>query len=442
MIPRYARKEIEQLWSDDYRFKTWFRVEAHVCTAQSMLGQIPKESAAHIGSWRERVEAGEKCWNQERILEIEKDVKHDVIAFLTNVAEQIGEDGQYLHFGLTSSDLLDTALALILRDVIDVIASSLDGLLDALHQKALAYKQQPIMGRSHGMYAEPTTVGIKFAGFYSEFLRHKIRLQQARKEISVGSLSGAVGVYGGIDPQVEKLVLEKLDLQIENVATQVIPRDRHAFLLTTLGLLAGGIERLATEIRLLQRSDVNEVQEPFSKKQKGSSAMPHKRNPILSENLTGLARLIRSNVQPALENIALWHERDISHSSVERIILPQATILTDFALHRLTQIVAGLHVHTEKIEQHMEESLGLYASGALLLAFIEKGLEKDIAYRSIQKLSHKAWDEQTPLPAILHTYLNTLAPDHPLYGANFDELFSFSYHIRHVETIFSRTFPA
>ena len=431
-----------RIWSDDKRLSTWFIVEALVCEAQANLGQIPQEHASNIKQWKIRVENGETCWDRKRILEIENEIKHDVIAFLTNVAEVIGPSAQFLHLGLTSSDLLDTSLSLVIREASEIIVEDIENLLDSLKEKALQYKNMPMIGRSHGIFAEPITLGVKFASFYAEFLRHKERFLLAKKDVATCSISGAVGVYGNVDPRIEQYVAEKLNLSIETVATQIIPRDRHANLISCLALIASSVERLSTEIRLLQRSEVNELLEPFGSGQKGSSAMPHKRNPVLCENLSGLARLIRSSSVPALENITLWHERDISHSSVERVILPQATTLSDFSLHRLTSIIKNIEVNEKSINENLDKSLGLYASGALLVMLVEKGIKRDVAYKIVQKLSMKAWETKTSLKKQMHEYLNSssIEPDikESLKNISYEKVFEPQYHIKNIETIFER----
>jgi adenylosuccinate lyase len=428
------------LWTDDHRFATWFTIEALVCEAQAEKGQVPKDAGETLRTWRT---SGKTCWNVARIHAIEAEVQHDVIAFLTNVAEHIGPHGQFLHLGMTSSDLLDTALALTLRDATLILIEDIDIILQNLKEKALLYKYTPMIGRSHGIFAEPITLGVKWAGFYSEFLRHKERLLQALDTVSVCSLSGPVGTYGHIDPEIEKTVAENLNLKIEPVATQIIPRDRHAHFISTLALIAGGIERFSTEIRLLQQSEINEVLEPFGSQQKGSSSMPHKRNPVLSENLTGLARMIRSAVVPALENITLWHERDISHSSVERFILPQTTILSDFALHRMAHIIKNMNVNTHALEENLHKSLGLYASGPLLLHLTQKNIPRDEAYRIVQKIAQDAWNQKKPLSELFRSFCLSKSKElSTSYEAiSYEEcasLFDTQAALKHVDTIFTR----
>lgn len=442
MIPRYSREKMLNVWSDDKRLSRWFIVEALVCEAQAHLGQVPEEHASNIKQWRTRVENGETCWDKQRILEIESNIKHDVIAFLTNVAEVIGPSARFLHLGMTSSDLLDTSLSLTIREASEIILKELESLIKVLRDKAFQYKNIPMIGRSHGIFAEPITLGVKFASFCAEFLRHKQRFLLAKQDIATCSISGAVGVYGNIDPRIEQYVAEKLNLEIETVATQIIPRDRHANFISCLALIASSIERLSTEIRLLQRSEVNELLEPFGSRQKGSSAMPHKRNPVLSENLSGLARLIRSSALPALENVTLWHERDISHSSVERIILPQTTILSDFALHRLTSIVRDIEVNEKSINDNLNKSLGLYASGALLVMLVEKGMQRDLAYDIVQRLSMQAWESKTSLKKQMQEYINSTSTETSvkqlLKDISYEKIFEPQYHTQNIETIFDR----
>jgi len=384
MNPRYSRKEMTAVWEQENKFKILLEVELLACEAQAQIGLIPKDAPARI-----RAKAG---FDVARIDEIEREVKHDVIAFLTSVAEHVGEESRYIHLGMTSSDVLDTAFAVQLKQAADIIVTGIDAVLAALKKRALEHKDTLCIGRSHGIHAEPTTFGLKLAGHYAAFKRAKDRMIRAREEISVCAISGAVGTYATIDPQVEKYVAAKLGLRGETVSTQVIPRDRHAMYFATLGIVASSIENLATEIRHLQRTEVREAEEFFSPGQKGSSAMPHKRNPVLSENLTGLARVIRSAVVPAMENVALWHERDISHSSVERVIAPDTTILADFALHRMAGIIDKLLVYPERMKQNMEMTKGLVFSQSVLIALASKGMSREDAYTVVQTSAMKSWE--------------------------------------------------
>jgi adenylosuccinate lyase len=384
MIPRFSRKEMAAIWEPENRFRTWLEIEILACEAQAELGVIPKDAPAKI---RKKAD-----FDIDRIDAIEKEVKHDVIAFLTSVGEYVGKEARYIHVGMTSSDVLDTSFAVQLRQASDIIIADLDRLLAALKKRAQEHKATICIGRSHGIHAEPTTFGVKLAGHYAAFARAKERMLAARDEISTCSISGAVGTFATIDPRVEAYVAKKLGLKAEPVSTQVIPRDRHAVFFATLGVIASSVENLATEIRHLQRTEVREAEEFFSPGQKGSSAMPHKRNPVLSENLTGLARLIRSTVIPAMENVALWHERDISHSSVERVIAPDATILTDFALNRLTGIIENLLVYPERMKHNLDSLKGLVYSQAVLLALTEAGMSREDAYKAVQQQAMKVWE--------------------------------------------------
>ncbi len=376
MIPRYSRPLMAAIWEPENRFRIWLDIEAYACEAQARLGVIPESAARAV---REK-----GAFEVARIDEIERETRHDVIAFLTNVAEHVGPEARFMHQGMTSSDVLDTCLAVQLKQAADILLDDLDKLLDALKRRAVEHKYTPTVGRSHGIHAEPTTFGLKLAGHWAEFARNRERLQAARREIATCAISGAVGTFANIDPSVEEYVAEKLGLMPEPVSTQVIPRDRHAAFFMTLALIAAGIERLATEIRHLQRTELREAEEYFAPGQKGSSAMPHKRNPVLSENLTGLARLIRSHVTPALENVALWHERDISHSAVERIIAPDATIALDFALARLTGLIERLVVYPERMRENLELLGGLVDSQRVLLALTQAGMSREDAYRVVQ----------------------------------------------------------
>ena len=380
MIPRYSRKEMEEIWELKNKFQIWLDIECHACDKMSDLGLIPKKSSENI---RKKAK-----FDISRIEELELETKHDVVAFLKNLTENIGEDGKFLHQGMTSSDILDTTFSIQLKQASNIIIKDIEKLLISLKQKSLEHKLTPIIGRSHGIHAEKTTFGIKLAGYYAEFKRNLERMRSAQKEISTCALSGPVGNFASIDPKIEEYVANKFGLVIEPISTQVIPRDRHAVFFTTLGVISASIERLVTEIRNLQRTEIREVEEFFSEGQTGSSAMPHKRNPILSENLTGLARYIRANVIPALENVSLWHERDISHSSLERIIAPDSTIVLNFSLNRLNNIIKNLVVYPENMEKNIKKLKGLHASQYVLLALIDKGLDRNKAYRIVQEAAN------------------------------------------------------
>lgn len=432
MIERYSRPEMKNIWSCEHRYRIWFEVEAYVCEALASIGKIPKEAAKNI--W----EKGSKAqFNAARIAEIENETKHDVIAFLTHLGEFIGDDARYIHQGLTSSDLLDTSLNLQLMQSSDLLLKNLENLLDVLKKVAIEHKYSLTIGRSHGIHAEPTTFGLKIAVAYSEFLRCKHRLIEAKKEISICAISGAVGTFANIDPYVENYVSQKLNMQVELISTQVVPRDRHAVFFSTLAIIASSVERLAIEIRHLQRTEVLEVEEMFTKGQKGSSAMPHKRNPVLSENLTGLARIIRSYALPAMENIALWHERDISHSSVERFIAPDACITLDFALARLTQLMDNLVIYPKNMEKNLNKLNGLIHSQRVLLALIEKGVSREAAYKIVQRNAMKVWEQNKDFKTELQNDKDVNAI---LLNDEIDLLFDNSYHIKYVDTIFKRVF--
>ena len=429
MIPRYARPEMTEIWSAKSKFRIWFEIEAHACDAQAALGVIPKAAAEAV--W----ERGN--FDIDRIDEIERETKHDVIAFLTNLAEYVGEEARFVHQGMTSSDVLDTTLSVQLSRASDLLMAGLDRICDALHKQAMAHKFTPTIGRSHGIHAEPTSFGLKLAGFYAEFDRCKARLAAARTEIATCAISGAVGTFAHIDPAVEAHVAEKMGLTIEPVSTQVIPRDRHAMFFSVLGVIASSVERLATEIRHLQRTEVREAEEFFSAGQKGSSAMPHKRNPVLTENLTGLARIVRAAVIPALENVALWHERDISHSSVERMFGPDATITLDFALARLASVIENLLIYPEAMQENLDQLGGLVHSQQVLLALTQKGCSREDAYIYVQRNAMRVWQEKK-------SYLPLLKEDSDIAGyleaAELDALFDLEQHFRHVDTIFARVF--
>ena len=434
MIERYSRKQMVDIWSQQEKFNIWFQIEAHACDAQAELGVIPKDSAKII--W----EKGQ--FDIDRIDEIEKTTKHDVIAFLTNLTEYIGEDARFIHQGMTSSDVLDTTLSIQLQKASDILLNDLDLLLKAIEKRSIEHKNTVTIGRSHAIHAEPITFGLKLAGYYAEFKRNKKRLLDARKEISTCAISGAVGTFAHIDPYVENYVSKKLDLIPEEISTQIIPRDRHAMFFSILGVIASSVERLATEIRHLQRTEVREVEEFFSEGQKGSSAMPHKRNPVLTENLTGLARLVRSSVVPALENVTLWHERDISHSSVERMIAPDATITLDFALHRLTNVVENLLIYPNTMQLNLEKLGGLVHSQQVLLALTQKGASRESAYEMVQSNAMKVWE--TPEHERKNVYKKLLIDDQNvrkfLDESEIEKLFNLEQHFVHVDTIFKRVF--
>ncbi len=432
MIPRYSRPEMTAVWSPETRFRIWFEIEAYASEAMAEIGVIPKAAAKTI--W----EKGSKAkFDVARIDEIERVTKHDVIAFLTHLAEFIGPDARFVHLGLTSSDVLDTCLAVQLRRASDILIADVDALLAALKRRAFEHKTTPTIGRSHGIHAEPTTFGLKLALAYAEFVRARARLVAAREEISTCAISGAVGTFANIDPRVEAYVAAKLDLKPEPISTQVIPRDRHAALFAALGVVGSSVERLATEIRHLQRTEVMEAEEFFAEGQKGSSAMPHKRNPVLSENLTGLARMVRSAVTPALEDVALWHERDISHSSVERMIAPDATITLDFALVRLAGVIDKLVVYPEAMQKNLDRLGGLIHSQRVLLALTEKGVARDDAYAIVQRNAMKGWRGEGEFLSLLKADKDVAKV---LSAHELEALFDLGYHLKHVDTIFERVF--
>jgi adenylosuccinate lyase len=432
MIPRYARPEMSAIWEAQTRFRIWFEIEAHACDAQAAIGAIPKEAARAI--WEK---ADHVSFDAARIEKIEKTTQHDVIAFLTYLAEIIGPEARFLHQGMTSSDLLDTCLAVQLARASDILIKDIDALLASLKRRAFEHKLTPVIGRSHGIHAEPTTFGLKLAYAFAEFDRAQERLLRARAEIATCAISGAVGTYANIDPRVEAYVAEKLGLAAEPVSTQIIPRDRHAMFFATLGVIASSMERLATEIRHLQRTEVLEAEEFFAEGQKGSSAMPHKRNPVLSENVTGLARLVRGMVVPALENVALWHERDISHSSAERVIAPDATIALDFALCRLAQVIDKLVVYPANMKKNLERLGGLVHSQRVLLALTQKGVSREEAYALVQRNAMPVWRGDG-------AFLELLKQDKDvrkaLSEAELEELFDLGYHLKNVDFIFERVF--
>ncbi|RUN77615.1 adenylosuccinate lyase [Sphingomonas sp. TF3] len=431
MVPRYSRPDMVAIWTPEARFQIWFEIEAHATDALAELGVVPKEAAAAI--W------AKGAFEVERIDEIERETKHDVIAFLTNVAEHVGPEARFMHQGMTSSDVLDTCLAVQLARASDLLIADLDALLAVLKRRAIQHKLTPTIGRSHGIHAEPVTFGLKLAQAYAEFARNRARLVAARADIATCAISGAVGTFANIDPFVEAHVAEKLGLTVEPVSTQVIPRDRHAMFFATLGVIASSIERLATEIRHLQRTEVLEAEEFFSPGQKGSSAMPHKRNPVLTENLTGLARMVRGYVTPALENVALWHERDISHSSVERYIGPDATITLDFALARLTGVMDKLVVYPARMDKNLNKMGGLVHSQRVLLALTQAGVSREDAYRLVQRNAMKVWDLDGAL-SLMELLKADPEVTAALSVAEIEDKFDLGYHLKHVDTIFARVF--
>jgi adenylosuccinate lyase len=432
MIERYARPEMTAIWSPETKFRIWFEIEAHAADALAELGVIPKEAARTV--WEK---GGRATFDVARIDAIEREVKHDVIAFLTHLSEIVGPEARFVHQGMTSSDVLDTCLSVQLARAADLLIADVDLLLAALKKRAFEFKHAVTIGRSHGIHAEPTTFGVKLAGFYAEIVRARARLVAARGEIAVCAISGAVGTFANIDPRVEAHVAKAMGLKVEPVSTQVIPRDRHAAYFATLGVVAGSIERLATEIRHLQRTEVLEAEEYFSEGQKGSSAMPHKRNPVLTENLTGLARMVRAYVAPALENVALWHERDISHSSVERYIGPDATVTLDFALARAAGVVDKLLVYPARMKENLERTRGLVHSQRVLLALTQAGMGREDAYRLVQKHAMRAWNGEGALLDLLKA---DTAVTTALKPAELEKLFDLDYHLKHVDTIFERVF--
>ena len=431
MIPRYSRPEMAAIWAPENRFRIWFEIEAHACDAQAELGVIPKSAAKAV--W----ERGK--FEVERIDEIERETRHDVIAFLTNLAEHVGPEARFVHQGMTSSDVLDTCLAVQLTQATDILLADLDRVLAALKARAIEHKMTPVVGRSHGIHAEPTTFGLKLAGHYAAFARNRERLTAARREIATCAISGAVGTFAHIDPRVEAHVAKKLGLEIEPVSTQVIPRDRHAAYFATLGVIASSIENLAIEIRHLQRTELREAEEYFSPGQKGSSAMPHKRNPVLSENLTGLARIVRAAVVPALENVALWHERDISHSAVERVFAPDATIALDFALTRLAGLVEKLVVYPENMQANLDRLGGLMHSQRVLLALTQAGMSREDSYKVVQRHAMETWRNGG-------SFLDRLKADPDvgkrMTATQLEAQFDLGHHFKNVDTIFARVFGA
>jgi adenylosuccinate lyase len=436
MIPRYTRPEMATIWAPDTRFRIWFEIEAHAATAMAELGLIPRSAARTI--WEKGSAA---TFDLARIDEIEREVKHDVIAFLTHLAEHVGPDARFIHAGLTSSDILDTCFSVQLVRAADLLLADIDGLLAALKRRAIEHKLTPTAGRSHGIHAEPTTFGLKLAQAYAEFARGRERLVRARVEVATCALSGAVGTFANVDPRVEAYVAEKLGLTPEPISTQVIPRDRHAAYFATLGIIASSLERLAVEVRHLQRTEVLEAEEYFSQGQKGSSSMPHKRNPVGSENISGLARIVRSYCMPAMENMVLWHERDISHSSVERMIGPDATVTLDFILNRMTGLIDKLVVYPDNMARNLDRLGGLIHSQRVLIALTQKGIAREDAYRIVQRHAMGVWQDSNKAGPDFMTRLkadrevtNALGPD------EIEALFDLEYHLKHVDTIFARVF--
>jgi adenylosuccinate lyase len=432
VIERYTRPHMARLWAPENRFQKWLEVEILACEAWAELGAIPKEEVAELKARTFTVDAD----FVRRVDEIERTTRHDVIAFTTACAERIAHpSARFIHYGLTSTDVVDTALSAVLNEAVREIQKGLDGLIAAIGKRAVEFKDTPVMGRTHGVHAEPTSFGLKLALFYAQLKRDAVRLEQARQSIAVGKLSGAVGNYGNIDPFVERYVCEKMGLGVAEISTQVLQRDRHAHLMTTLAILGATLDALATELRLLQKTETREVEEPFSKGQKGSSAMPHKRNPVTLEQISGLSRLLKSNALAALESVPLWHERDISHSSVERVILPDSTILADYLIAKMTWVIENMHVYPQNMKRSMEMSLGLTSSGSVLLALVEKGLTREQAYAVVQEKAMQAWQEGVHLRKLLEqdqTIQALLTP------GELDAAFDVTHHLRHVDTIFQR----
>ena len=431
MIDRYSRPEMVKVWSDQTKFKIWYEIEAYACEAQAKLGVIPQETVDSVWSLKDHI------FDTKKINLIEKTTKHDVIAFLTYLSEFIGEHSRFVHQGMTSSDILDTCLNIQLVKASDILINDIDELLAVLKEKAIKHKQTLCIGRSHAVHAEPMTFGLKMAQAYAEMERNRVRLISARTEICVGAISGAVGTYANIEPNIEEYVCNALGLKPETVSTQIIPRDRHAMFFATLGVIGASIDRIATEIRHLQRTEVLEVEEYFSKGQKGSSAMPHKRNPVLTENLSGLSRLVRMSVAPAMENVVLWHERDISHSSVERNIAPDTTITLDFALHRLKGVIENLVVYPENMYNNLNKFNGLIHSQRVLLALTQKGISRENSYEIVQSNAMKVWNDGAD-------FFNELKNDSRVSEAltmeELEENFDLGYHLKHIDTIFTRVF--
>jgi adenylosuccinate lyase len=432
MIPRYTRPDMAAIWSPQTRFRIWFEIEAHAATAMADLGVIPKEAAKAV--WDKGAKA---TFDVDRIDTIEREIKHDVLAFTTHLAEIVGPEARFVHQGLTSSDVLDTCFSVQLTRAADILLADLDALLAALKRRAFEHKLTPTIGRSHGVHAEPTTFGLKLAQAYAEFARARTRMENARQEVAVCAISGAVGTFANVDPRVEAYVAKKMGLGVEPVSTQIIPRDRHAMFFVTLAVIGSSIERLATEFRHLQRSEVYEAEEFFSEGQKGSSAMPHKRNPVLTENLTGLARMLRGYALPALENVAVWHERDISHSSAERVIGPDATVTLDFALSRLTGVVDKLVVHPKAMKANLDKLGGLVHSGRVLLALTQNGVSREDAYRLVQRNAMPVWQGKGDFLTLLKKDKDVTKA---LSAAEIAQCFDLDYHLKHVDTIFKRVF--
>jgi adenylosuccinate lyase len=429
MISRYTRPEMGRIWEDENRYAKWLKVEISACEAMAEEGLIPGEAVENIRK--------KAAFSVERILEIEEETKHDIIAFLTNVEEHVGPDSRYIHLGLTSSDVLDTSFALLLKEAMERIIQDVRDFLEVIKDRALEHKYTVTIGRSHGIHAEPTTFGLKLAVWYSEMNRNLKRVTEANDIIGYGKLSGAVGTFANVSPKVESLTCKKLGLKPADISTQIIQRDRHAQYFTSLAILAGTMEKIAVEIRHLQRTEVLEAEEPFAKGQKGSSAMPHKKNPIGCENISGLARLVRSNCLAAMENMALWHERDISHSSVERVIAPDSTIIIDYMLHRLTGIISGLVVHPDRMTENLNKTKGLIFSQQILIRLAERGVERQKAYVMVQRNAMKVWDTG-------HDFKGLIMEDDEigkyLGNAEIEEVFNLEYHLKHVDDIFERVF--
>jgi adenylosuccinate lyase len=434
MIPRYSRPEMVAIWSPETRFRIWFEIEAHATSALAELGVVPRDAAEKV--WEKGSDA---VFDVARIDAIEREVKHDVIAFLTHLSEIVGPEARFVHQGMTSSDVLDTCFNVQLVRAADLLVADLDELLAAIKRRAFEHKMTPTIGRSHGIHAEPVTFGLKMAEAYAEFRRARERLLNARREVATCAISGAVGTFANIDPRVEEYVARKMELTPEPVSTQVIPRDRHAMFFATLGVIASSIERLAIEIRHLQRTEVLEAEEYFSEGQKGSSAMPHKRNPVLTENLTGLSRMVRAYSLPAMENVALWHERDISHSSVERMIGPDATVTLDFALARLTNVIDRLLVYPENMRKNLDRLGGLIHSQRVMLALTQKGVSREDSYRLVQRNAMPVWRGEGDFLTLLKKDPEVSAK---LSAGELEELFDLGYHLKHVDTIFQRVFGA
>ncbi len=427
MIERYTLPEMGQVWSEDTKLNNWLKIEILACEGWALKGVIPGEALNNI---REKAR-----FDAARVKEIENEVRHDVIAFLTNVAEYVGDDSKFIHMGLTSSDILDTGVALQMRDSCDLILARLDKLKNVVAEKAREHKYTLMMGRSHGVHAEPITFGLKMAQWYTEITRHIERLKRTRETVAYGAISGAVGTLAHVDPAVEKHVCEQLGLKVCEVSTQIIQRDRHAEYLTTLALVASSLEKMSTEIRNLQRTELRELEEPFHSGQKGSSAMPHKRNPMMSERVTGLSRVIRANAMVGMENVALWHERDLTHSSAERVILPDSSVLLDYVLDRFTRVVEGMTVNAERMRDNVEMTLGLVFSQQVLLALVEKGLLREDAYRLVQGLAMQSWHTQVPFKELLlrnGEIGSALSPD------ELEGLFDYAHHLKNVDYIMAR----